>query len=338
MNRDKIKNRILTVSIIMVLVAILCTIAYIYLGINQKLPTANATYETHLMDSYNYKNDFSNVIRSSNKNMLEQYSKLDDSSNCISQLTIQAMMYNIANKDSKKINTIFKRFDNGYDKWESADRIFKNMTVFYANGNPFTLQYANNLVNTELDTKVDVFKDEEKVTSASAIGVYKSNIVFDEQTYTSVMNTIVLAGPHFVAHTEHLDVIKVPIEGNKAAILIANNGVLQDIKYKDYLSELKDVNSLTFNAEDIKVEITPFTKITSGIPGAILTDMKTDMIDWDEKFNGLLVVNYVQCENTSTSEDEPMDYDMVYVMKNNYIMLIQDNNTKLIECICDLTE
>lgn len=359
--KSKIKSRVLTISMIMVLIIIIFIGVYIYLSINRKLPfTANDTYETKLLDSYNYQSDYSTVIKNSNQHILEQFAKLDNNSNCISQITIQGMMYNIAHKNGRKINTIFKTYDNGYKNFDSSNRLFDNLTIFYANEKPFTLQYVNNIVNTEINEKLNLFNADKNVEDASAIGVYYKDIEFDEETTSSLMNTILLQGMHFVATTPHFDVIKVALKDNKTAILVTNNGTEENITYKQYISELKDIDSLTFVPRDIKIEVYPFKKVTSGIPGAILTDMKENMIDWDEKFNNLLVANYITCENknpistTSDSsdssefiedteeledtEDTQDNYTFVYVLNNNYLMLIQDNNTKLIECICDLTE
>ena len=351
--KSKLKNRVLTISMIMVLIAIIFVGLYIYLGINRKLPfTTNDIYETKLLDSYNYLNDYSTVVKNSNQNMLAQFAKQDDNSNCISQLTIQGMMYNIAHKNGRKINTIFKTYDNGYKDFDSANRLFDNLTIFYANEKPFTLQYVNNIVNTEVNEKLDLFDADKHVEDASAIGVYYKNIEFDEETTSSLTDAIVLEGMHFVATTPHFDVIKVALKDNKTAILVTNNGTDENITYKQYISELKDVNSLTFVPKDIEMNVYPFRKVTSGIPGAILTDMKDNMIDWDNKFNHLLIAIYITCENKnhntttsddsefteSTEEDIKDNYTFVYVLNNNYLMLIQDNNTKLIECICDLTE
>lgn len=342
--KEKLKNRVLTISMVMVLLAIIVLGLYIYFGIHQKLPfTANSTYETKMLDSYNYKSDYSTVIQNSNKNMLDQFATLDNTS-CISQLTIQAMMYNVASKDSKKVNTLFKRYDNGYKDFASADRIFKNTTIFYANNKPFTLQYVNNLVNTQINTKVDLFKDESIVEKASAIGVYSIDLDFDEETTSSMMNTIMIEGQHFVATTTHFDVIKIPLTANKTAVVVANNGLEENISYEQYISELEDIESLDFRPTDVQLEIYPFTKAISGVPGSVLTDLKENMIDWDKNFNDLLIVNYVNCENKAVnsndldSDSESNEYSIGYILKNNYLLLIQDNNTKLIELICDLTE
>ena len=61
--------------------------------------------------------------------------------------------------------------------------------------------------------------------------------------------------------------------------------------------------------------------------------MITDLTDSSDSSE--FIEDTEELENTEDTQD---NYTFVYVLNNNYLMLIQDNNTKLIECICDLTE
>ena len=86
--------------------------------------------------------------------MIEQYSTMSSNNSVISQLTIETMMYNIANKDGKKINTLFKRYNNGYKSWEEANKIFLGTNIFYPSSNTnFTVDYVNDLISPEESIK-----------------------------------------------------------------------------------------------------------------------------------------------------------------------------------------
>lgn len=358
MKKIDIRDRILTISMILVLILIVFLGCYIYFSTK----TINADkYETKLIDSYNYINDFSQIIKNSNKNMLEQFSEGNRNNSTVSQLTVQSLMYNVAKQDNKKINSMFKRYDNGYVDWEHADKIFKNTKIFYPNDKQFTLMYANNLVNSMIGKDVDLFSSQHTniIQNASALGVYYQNLDFDEEVTDSLMGYMEITGPHYIASTNTYDLIKIPLKGNKTAIFVsAKEDNVTNVKSN--LSELNDLVSLHWYTKDIAVDISPFSSITSGVPGSILTDIKKSTITWDNRFNDIVVVNYVefnnQTEETTTNVDNtevstedtediengeyaPEDtYAETYVMNNNFILLIQDNTTKLIECICDMEQ
>lgn len=360
MKKIDIRDRVLNIIIILVLILIVFLSGYIYISIK----TINADkYETKLIDSYNYINDFSQIIKNSNKNMMEQFSEGNKNNSTVSQLTVQSLMYNVAKQDNKKINSMFKRYDNGYVDWEHADKIFKNTKIYYPNDKQFTLLYANNLVNRTIGKNVDLFssKHTNMIQNASALGIYYQNLEFDEKVNDSLMDCMEITGPHYVTSTNTFDLIKLPLKGNKTAIFVsAKEDNTTDLK--SHLSELNDLVSLQWYTKDIAVDISPFSSITSGVPGSILTDIKNNTITWDNRFNDIVVVNYVECNNatstdtkdttnsvtteiTESTEDiengeyAPEDtYAETYVMNNNFILLIQDNNTKLIECICDMEQ
>lgn len=357
----KIQDRILTILMIIVFIFVLFLGAYVFLCINHKVHTNTTTsdFDTKLIDNYNYINDYSDVINNSNKNMIEQYSTMSSNNSVISQLTIETMMYNIANKDGKKINTLFKRYNNGYKSWEEANKIFLGTNIFYPSSNTnFTVDYVNDLISTELGKQSVVFDDSDKelLETASALGLYYRTIEFEEPISGSVVDKIQLSGMFNCTSTKNLDLIKLRLKDNKTAIVVMLKDESKN-NLKDYLSELGDLTELKWYEKDTQINITPFSLITSGIPGSVLNDIKDSAISWDEKFNDLVVVNYVECNNNSYNsiannntnenieesaniDNEEVDLEYTYAesynLDNNFIILIQDNNTKLIECICDV--
>ena len=77
--------------------------------------------------------------------------------------------------------------------------------------------------------------------------------------------------------------------------------------------------------------ITTINKLKEEFPEAYTIYVKL----YGEPDSSEFIEDTEELENTEDTQD---NYTFVYVLNNNYLMLIQDNNTKLIECICDLTE
>lgn len=354
----KYVDKIISIVMIVLLFFIFIVGIYLYVLVTNKIDNKvdKSSFNTRIIDTYNYLNSYPTIVKNTNKGILGQYSNIiEDTNRAVSQLTIQAMMYNECLLSDKQINSLFQMYNNGFSSWEKASKIFDNITIYSNKEMDFTSTTLNKLLSEKSSKKVNLLdsKDDEEFKDVTEVGLYYKNLCFDGIVYDSNLEYTKLRNLMYCANTKNLDLYKLNLKDeNKSAIILT---LKENIKgnVKDYLTELDDMSDINWYTKDTELDIYNFNRITSGIPGSILNDFKANMTDWLPNFNNLYVITYIEfcgqepiIDSLDTTNDidseieEEIAIENTYAetvnLKDNYVLLIQDNNTKIIECICDV--